>query len=136
MKKLLILMLPLMLIVAACTADTEAVDEVDDMTVEQIGTMLTGLEADAETLIADLEAAEGADQVADAVRTLRDETGIVALAATAGEVSDEDIDRLVSSLDDLNADLEAVRDSLDPGLSGRIDSFESEMREAVDQLEG
>lgn len=133
MRKSLLLIVPLMLIATACTTDTEAVD---DMTVEEIGTTMTELGLDAEALIADVEAADGGDQIVGAVRTLRDNMGTVAVAASAGEVSDEDVDLLVSSLDDLNADLEAVRDSLDPGLSGRIDSFESEMREVVDQLNG
>lgn len=133
MRKLLFLILPLMLIAAACTTDTEIAN---DMTVEEIGETLTDLDVDAEALIADLESAEGADQVVDAVRTLRDDIGTVAVAASAGDVSDEDVDRLVSSLDDLSANLDSVRDSMDPGLSGRIDSFESEMREAVDQLTG
>ena len=133
MRKLLFLILPLMLIAAACTTDTETMDE---MTVEEIGETMSDLGIEAETLIADLETADGADQIVGAVRTLRDNMSTVAVAATAGDVSDEDVDRLVGSLDDLNADLDAVRDSLDPALSDRLDSFESDMREAVDQLSG
>ena len=133
MRKLLFLILPMMLIAAACTTDTETVDGI---TVEEVGTMLTDLDTDVEAIIADLEAAEGADEVVNAVRTLRDDMGIVAVAASAGDVSDEDVDRLLGSLDDFSASLDSVRDSLDPGLSGRIDSFESEMREAVEQLTG
>lgn len=133
MRKLLFLILPMMLIAAACTTDTETVDGI---TVEEVGTMLTDLDTDVEAIIADLEAAEGGDEVVNAVRTLRDDMGIVAVAASAGDVSDEDVDRLLGSLDDFSASLDSVRDSLDPGLSGRIDSFESEMREAVEQLTG
>lgn len=133
MRKLLFLILPLMLIATACTTDSQVTD---DMTIEEIGATLTDLDADAEALIADLESAEGADQVVGAVAALRDDLGTVALAASAGEVSDEDLDRLVSSLDGFSADLDSVRDSLDSGLSGRLDSFESEMREAVDLLTG
>jgi hypothetical protein len=132
MKKLIVLMIPLMLVAAACTTDTEVSG---DMTVEEAGTALRDLGVDAQGLLADVQTAEAGAQINDILTVVSQNTTTVALAATGGEVSSEDLDRLVSSLGDFDVEIDAVRDSLDPGLVDRMESLTADIRNAVDQLD-
>ena len=132
LKKLIVLMVPLMLLAAACTADTEVSG---DMTVEEAGEVMRDLGVDAQGLLADVQTAEAGAQLNDVLSVVSQNTTTVALAATGGEVSSEDLDRLVSSLGDFDAEIDAVRDSLDPALVERMESLAADIRSAVDQLE-
>ena len=131
MKKLLVLMIPLMLVAAACTADA---DVSADMTVEEAGAALADLGVDAQGLLADVQTAEADAQINDVLSVVSQNTTTVALAATGGEVSSEDLDRLVGSLGDFDTEIEAVRDSLDAELVERLESLAADIRSAVDQL--
>lgn len=131
MKKLVVLMIPLMLVAAACSTDA---DVSADMTPEEAGTALRDLGVDAQGLLAEVQTAESGAQINDVLSVVSQNTTTVALAATGGEVSSEDVDRLVSSLGDFDSEIEAVRDSLDPGLVERLESLATDIRNAVDQL--
>ncbi len=131
MKKLIVLMIPLMLVAAACTTDAE----VAGVTVEEAGTALRDLGVDAQGLLADVETAEVGAQINDVLSVVSQNTTTVALAATGGEVSSEDLDRLVSSLGDFDAEIDNARESLDPGLVERMESLAADIRSAVDQLD-
>lgn len=132
MKKLIVLIIPLMLVAAACTSEA---DVSGDMTVEEAGTALRDLGVDAQGLLAEVQTAEAGAQVNDVLSVVSQNTTTVALAATGGEVSSEDLDRLVSSLGDFDTEIDTVRDSLDPGLVERMESLAADIRSAVNQLD-
>lgn len=131
MKKILTLLVPLMVIVAACTPDSDSVAEV---TGEDVAATLTELGAEAEELVDELEGAETAE-INDVLSVVRQNTTNVALAATGGDVSEADVERLVTSLGDLQLEIDAARDALDPTVAERLDSLRSDIQSALDQLD-
>lgn len=131
MKKVLTFVLPLMLIVAACSPEADSVADVTD---EDVAATLTDLGADAQELVADLGGAETAE-INDVLSVVSQNTTNVALAATGGDVSEADVERLVRSLGDLQLEIDAARDSLDPELAERLDSLRSDIQGALDRLD-
>lgn len=131
MKKLLTLMLSVTLVATACTAET---DSVADVANEDVAATLTELATDAQELVTELDGPEAAG-VNDVLSVIAQDTSDIALAATGGDVSDADVDRLVASLGDLQLEIDTARDALDPAVAERLDALRSDIETALDRLD-
>ncbi len=126
MKKTLIIVVAFALALTACASDDTA-----GLSTEQVGATISDLASEAQSTLngADVDA-----RLASAVQAVSDHATTVGLAATAGEVSDQDLDALVGSLDDFESQLDAATDSLDPAVQDSLDDLAKNLRDAIDQL--
>lgn len=124
MKKLTAIWVALAMSVSACTSDAAE---------SEIGTTISDLATQAQALAND---GDIDPQLANAIQVVSQNATTVGLAATGGEVSDEDLDSLVRALDDFESQFETARETLDPDVQAQLDSLESDLRDAVDQLDG
>ena len=143
MKKLVAMLAMSTFAIAACgsqaaTNTSEAANDLQSVTtaanLQEAAATLSDLQDQATNLTGQIQSSNQAAELRQVFDVVSQNLSEVADAATAGDVSSQDVESLQNSLGDLQTNLTQLSDQIDPDLRNQLESFRDQIQTLIPQL--